>query len=75
MFTSLLTGDHNDELRDLGLLDPLVELAHDLLDISLDLVIQRNHHVQAILLDAGTESAASQSELLDKTYGEKSSGG
>ena len=31
-------------------MNPLVELAHDLLDVCFDLVIQGDHHVEAILL-------------------------
>ena len=75
MFTGLLTGNHNDELRDFRLLDPFIELAHDFLDICLDLVVQGDHHVQTILLDTERKSATIQFVLLDQTYGEKSSGG
>ena len=51
MLSSLLACNHNDKLRDLGLLHPLVELAHYLLHVSLDLIIKGDHHVEAIFFD------------------------
>ena len=49
----VLVRDDDDKLRDLAADHPLVQLRHDLLDVRLDLVVGRNEHVQAILLDGG----------------------
>lgn len=51
MFTCLFTCDDHHKLGDLALHHPFVQLRHDLLDVTLDLVVRRHKHVQSILLD------------------------
>ena len=43
MFSSLLACDDNYELGDLAANHPFVQLRHDFLDVSLDLVIRRDY--------------------------------
>jgi hypothetical protein len=68
MLSSLLARNDDDKLRDLAPIHPLLQLAHDLLDVGLDLVIGSHwggqgtangganrlptHHSQAIFLHA-----------------------
>ena len=52
MLPRLLTRDDNDEFRNLGLLHPPAELAHNLLDVGFDLVVAGGHHGEAVFLYA-----------------------
>jgi hypothetical protein len=50
MLSGLFARDDDDKLRNLAAIHPLLQLAHDLLDVGLDLVIGSHHHSQAIFL-------------------------
>lgn len=39
MFSGLSAGDNHDEFRDLSTRHPFIQLRHDLLDVSFDLVV------------------------------------
>ena len=77
MLSRVLASDDHHQLRDLGLLHPFAELAHDFLDIRLDLVVNRGHHRKAVLLDSVAQLAICVAELIPIgcAYAEKSSGG
>ena len=51
MLACIFTRNNNHELGDLAADHPFVELAHDLLDVSFDLVVGGNEHCEAIFLD------------------------
>lgn len=52
VFARLLARDDDYQLGDFAAVHPLFELRHDLLDVGLDLIVGRDHHCQAIFLDA-----------------------
>lgn len=53
MLSRVFVCDNDDQLADFAVLHPPVQLAHDLFDVGLDLVIGRDEHVEAIFLDGG----------------------
>ena len=53
MLARVLVRDNDDQLADLAVLHPPVQLGHDLLDVGFYLVVGRNEHVQPVLLDGG----------------------
>ncbi|KAJ2965814.1 hypothetical protein NUW58_g10814 [Xylaria curta] len=52
MLAGVLVGYNDDQLADLAVLHPLVELRHDLLDVGFDLVVGGHEHIEAIFLDS-----------------------
>lgn len=49
----VLVRDDDDQLGDLSILHPPVQLRHDLLDVRLDLVVRRHQHIQSVLFHDG----------------------
>lgn len=56
VLASIFASYHHHELRDLAPNHPLVQLAHDLLDICFDLVIRGDQHCEAIFFYSARSS-------------------
>ena len=63
MLAGLFARNDYHEFRDLGLLHPPAELAHDFLDVCFHLVVAGRHHVEAVFLDA-TNTVSFRYEIL-----------